>query len=86
MSDEFDTFQNGLTAPATRAAPITPHDTNDLTFVTRAIYVGGAGDLSVIMRAGDTVTFADVPAGTLLPIRVSRVLVATSATNVVGLA
>ncbi|MCP8881907.1 hypothetical protein NIM87_00130 [Devosia sp. XJ19-1] len=86
MSDQFDTFQNGLTAPATRATAITPHDANDLAFVTRAIYVGGAGDLSVIMRAGDTVTFSDVPAGTLLPIRVSRVLAATSATDVVGLA
>ena len=86
MSDDFDNFQNGLTAPATRAVAITPHDSNDLAFVTRAIYVGGSGDLSLVMRSGDTVTLSDVPAGTLLPIRVSRVLTATTATNVVGLA
>jgi hypothetical protein len=63
---------------ATRAAAVTPGPT---TFAdpTRYLYVGAAGSVTVIM-AGDAsmtpVTFAAVPAGTLLPIAVIAVTVA----------
>ena len=39
----------------------------------RAVWVGGAGDLSVVMSAGDTAVFAGIAAGTLLPIRVKKI-------------
>jgi hypothetical protein len=86
MGDKFESVQEGLTAPASQGVAIVPSSTTDLPFVTRAIYVGTAGDLAVVMRTGGTVTFASVPAGTLLPIRALRVLETSTAGSLVGLA
>ena len=74
-----------IDAPAAHAATITPDDDNDLSENTRGIYVGGTGDLVVITVGGETITFSDVPAGSLVPIRASRVLESTTATNLVGM-
>lgn len=72
--------------PAQNAVAVTPSDSTDLTYTSRAIYVGGAGDLKVTMNESGTVTFVDVIAGTLLPIRVDRVFSTdTSATHIVAL-
>lgn len=63
---------------------ITPSDTVDQAY--SAIYVGGAGDVVVTMEAGGTVvTFKAPPVGTILPIRVKRVMAATTATLLIGL-
>ena len=63
---------------------ITPSDTADNTF--SAIYVGGAGNVSVVMESGDTVTFTAPPVGTILPIRVVKVRATlTTATLLIGL-
>lgn len=73
--------------PATKAAAVTPSDTDELAAVTRGIYVGTTGDLEVVM-ADDTaeVVFKAVPAGTLLPIRVKQVLDGnTTADDIVAL-
>lgn len=37
------------------------------------LYVGGAGNISVITIGGDQITFNSVPAGTVLPIQVRQV-------------
>lgn len=68
--------------PATLAAAVTPSDSTALT--SRAVWVGGAGDLSVRLSgaASTTVVFTAVPAGSLLPISVVRVMAATTATNI----
>lgn len=67
-------------------AAVTPHDTNDLAFTTRYVFVGGAGNLRVIDEAGNTVTLTGVTAGSLLPIRVTRILsTSTTATNIAAL-
>jgi hypothetical protein len=64
---------------------ITANDDTALVDV-RALYVGGAGDLSVRMLADGTVLdFKGVPGGTLLPIQVDRVMAATTATFILGL-
>ena len=69
---------------ATEAIAITPADT-DIT-ATRGIYVGGAGDVAVRMNKGkNTVTFKNVPAGTILPVQADRILAATSATDIVAM-
>lgn len=46
------------------------------------LYVGGAGNVSVITVGGDTVVFNGVPAGTTLPIQVHNLNSATTATLV----
>jgi hypothetical protein len=74
------------TSPASKAFAIAPNDSTDLAFETRGIYVGGAGDISVILTQDSAaVTFAAVPAGSLLPLSVKRVrATGTTATNLVG--
>lgn len=73
-----------LTGSATRMFPITP-GSGLLAFRTRGVYVGTSGDLVVSDTAGNETTFANVPAGALLPIRVDRVLAASTADDIVGL-
>ena len=86
------------TVAAHDAAVITASDTTQLE-VTRGVYVGGNGNLSVCMVdsevvSGDSaataqgvdVIFYNVPAGTVLPIQVVRVLsTGTTATNLLAL-
>jgi len=50
-----------------------------------ALYVGGTGDVTVRTSRGATLTFEDVPVGTILPISGDRVMAATTATLIVGL-
>lgn len=84
--DKHGTKNPGLNSPARGAFSISKHDTNELPFVTRGIYVGGAGDMTVVMQNGDTVLFAAIPAGSVLPICVKKVKSAgTDATSMVGL-
>lgn len=74
--------------PTGSAVAVTPHDTTLITTgVTRGLYVGGTGDLMVLMADGGTaVLFANVSAGTVLPVRVQRVnSTDTTATNIVAL-
>ena len=76
---------NPVTAlPGNDGAAVTPSDT--AVFPASLIYVGGAGNVAVITQGGDTVTFVGVPAGTVLPVRVARVLATdTTATSIVAL-
>ncbi|WP_338719499.1 hypothetical protein [Devosia sp. XK-2] len=85
MVDRFQAHAASMEGPATHGFAITPSDAADLSEVTRAIYVGGAGNLAVRLLSGADVTFAAVSAGTVLPIRALRVLTASTATNLVGL-
>jgi hypothetical protein len=74
MTDVYENYAPGLTSPADNAAELTPSDSTNLTTFSRALWVGGAGNLCVTMIGGQTVTFSNVAAGTFLPIRVKRVL------------
>lgn len=86
-NDPFAGYSPTPAAPYTDAVAVTPHDEEDLDTVTSAIYVGGAGNVSAVLVDGDEpVTFVGVPAGTLLPIRVSAVSeTGTTATEIVAL-
>ena len=76
---------NSHSDPATHASAVTKSDTTVLAGVV-GIYVGGAGNLAVTMNSGVDVIFPAVPVGSILPIRVTKVLsTGTTATNVVAL-
>lgn len=65
---------------------VTPSDTVAFATMTRGLYVGGTGDVAVIMRSGAALTFSAVPAGTLLPIQASQVkATGTTASLILGL-
>lgn len=64
----------GLIAPGTSVETVTPSDTVNLVTNSLGIYVGGAGDISVLMADGTTTgLFKAVPVGTFLPIQVQRI-------------
>lgn len=86
MPDQFESNRAGLDSPVENAAAVTPDNDNDLDTVTRALWVGGSGNISLDTVGGDTVTISGISAGTLLPIRVARVRsTSTTATNIVAL-
>jgi hypothetical protein len=66
--------------PATGGQAVTPSDTVDLTNVSRALWVGVTGDVTVIMKDGQTLTYPAVPVG-WMPIRVSRVKASLTTAN-----
>ncbi|ANU07150.1 spike base protein, RCAP_Rcc01079 family [Paraurantiacibacter namhicola] len=86
----FDPFNRTVDTPGDPARdcfPVTPADNADLDRLTKAIYVGTGGD--IVLRAADAdvdVTFRNVPAGSILDIRVRAVRVSgTTAADLVGL-
>ena len=77
--------RSNLDDPYASAAAVTPHDTNELTYVTRAIYIGTAGTLKLTMQDGVAVSFAAIAAG-MYRIRAKIVWsTGTSAANIVAL-
>ena len=83
--DQFANTQS-FSGPASSAQAITPSDTNDIETASRAIYVGSGGDLAVKMLGGADITFVGLNAGTILPIRVSRIkATGTTAGSIVSL-
>lgn len=86
MTDRFEGRAAHMAGPATHGFAITPHDSTLLSETTRAIYVGGFGSVVVVLSSGAELTLANVPAGTVLPVRAQRVkATGTSATQLVGL-
>lgn len=68
------------------AIAITPSDTVDTTALCRGLFVGGAGAVSLVTLAGNTVAFTGLTAGSVLPVMFSRVnATGTTATLLVGL-
>ena len=86
MPDRFETSATGLTAPAIHGFAITPHDANEVAETTRAVYVGTAGNLSVVLLSGAAIVFSGLAGGTVLPIRVRQIkATGTTAGALVGL-
>lgn len=76
---------SAILQPNASAGAVTPNNVTNLPATTKALWVGGAGAISVEI-GGATVVFAAVPAGTRLPIAVTRVnATGTTATNIVAL-
>jgi hypothetical protein len=86
MPDAFKDFSPSLTAPASNATPVTPSDSVDLPTSARSLYVGGGGNVTVIDVSGNQSTFMNVQPGSIIPLRVSKVLVTgTTATSILAL-
>ena len=70
----------------TNALVVTPSDTISLAMPTRSIYIGGAGNLSVLMAGGQTTLFSALPVGTILPVSCLRINATnTTATLIVAM-
>lgn len=72
-------FQDGANGPGYNAvAVVYAAGVYDIPFICRGIYVGTAGHVKVLManesNAATYVTFKNVPAGTLLPIRARQIV------------
>ena len=86
MAAQFESILPALESPGEGLLTVTPDDGADLGQVSRALYIGGAGNVAVQMKDGSTGIFANVPGGMMLPVRAVRVLATgTSATNIVAL-
>jgi hypothetical protein len=84
MADQFRNFAPGLESPASNAVLVTPDDNADLTDASRALWIGTAGDLTVTMLGGQTLTFPNLLGG-WHPIRVTRVhATGTAASGIVA--
>lgn len=74
-----------VTRPAENAFAVTPNNDADLAEDTRGLYVGVSGDVKVDLVGGTTVTFVNLAAGVIHPIRARRVYATgTDATSIVG--
>lgn len=73
------------TSPAHGAAAVTPSDATTIP-ITRGLYVGTAGNITVRMADGqDNIAFANVPVG-IIAIQVDKVYATgTGASNIVAL-
>lgn len=86
MADRFSDSSSSIIGPAAHAFPITPSDSAVLAETTRGIYCGAGGDIVATMLSGAVVTLANVAAGTLLPLRATKVAATgTTANGLVGL-
>ena len=87
MMDPFLNHETALSSPARNCYAITPNDSVDLSVVCRSLFVGGAGDVSVILaNDSSSVVFKNVPMGSVLPVFAKKVeATLTTATDILGL-
>lgn len=86
MPDQFSNVADEVSAPATRVGAVVPHDGNPLSDIPKALYIGGGGTIVLAGTSGGDATLANVPAGSVLPIRARFVrATGTTATNIVAL-
>ena len=74
MADQFANNADQVSAPATRAVAVVPHDTNALADIPKALYVGTGG--TIVMRgvAGTAdQTWKGVAGGSIVPFRAQYV-------------
>lgn len=85
-TDDFASFKGGLESPIRRGFDISPHDTNEVSHITRAIHIGVGGDVKVTTVDGDTFVLKNCVSGDRYPV-MARIIwsTGTTATNLVGL-
>jgi hypothetical protein len=87
VADPFATVAVGWSDPASNAVASCDSDTVDLAIPARALYVGTGGNVKVTTKGGQTVTFASVPDGSILPVACTRVFTTgtTAPTTIIAL-
>lgn len=81
----FSSFEPSATSSAKGQTAVTPNDSTDLTYISKALWIGGAGNIVVTPAGGGSNVTYTVAAGTILPIQVTRVLATgTTATQIVN--
>lgn len=87
MSDAFATTVDAPGAPAKRAVAVTPHDSNPITDIPKALYVGTGGDIAMRgVNDGADQIWRNVPDGWVLPFRAQYVrATGTTATDLLAL-
>lgn len=88
-------FGPDATHPFDTVLEVTPSDTAALQSGIRALYIGGhgsgsggggAGNVTVVTAGGQTVTFANAPIGSYIPVQCVQVrATGTNATNILAL-
>lgn len=84
MTDLYKDSRGTSIEPVSHAVAVAAGVDTVLTFTTRAVYVGGTGDITVLTAGGETVTFV-APLG-WNPIRCTKFFAATTATGIVATA
>ena len=74
MADQFQNSADQVSAPATRAVSVTPHDSNALADIPKALFVGTGGNLTMrgVNGTADAL-WKNVPSGSVLPFRAQYV-------------
>ena len=86
MQDRFSEWTASLDGPAVHGFAITPNDGTNIAEITRALYVGTGGAVSLVLASGAEIVLSGVQGGTLLPLRVQRIkATGTTAAALVGL-
>lgn len=86
MADSFGYIGDSPEFSARKLVAITPSNDNDLAYVTKALFVGVGGTITLI-AVDDTASIQlTVPTGAIIPVRAKRVLATgTAATGIVGM-
>ena len=87
MADSFSNSADSVSAPATRAVAVAPHDTNALADIPKALFVGTGGTITMRGVAGTSdQLWKNVPAGSVLPFRAQYIrATGTSAADILAL-
>jgi hypothetical protein len=91
MADDYATYNatnSGLASPAYGHETVSgTTSVVTLAHTSRALWIGGTGNVSVnlVSSTANPATFTSVPAGTILPIRVTGFTTLTTATNIISL-
>jgi hypothetical protein len=77
-TDDLKYVAPGSGGLASHAAIVSYDDANDLAHVTQALLWAGAGAVKVTTQGGETLVLPSMGAGTILPLRVTRVWAAST--------
>jgi hypothetical protein len=87
MTDQFSTRADQVSAPATRAVAVVPHDSDALGDIPKALFVGTGGNIAMRgVNGSSDQSWKNVPSGSVLPFRAQYVrATGTTAADILAL-